>query len=125
MQDDELTAFSLATLQRNAKGTATANSAMTGIVQPLVRITNHWRTLTILSIRFTSATVYVRFRICDDSYENLTVLERDSRPGVTPQTRRFTTTRGAETRRCLYAPLAARAPLPWTRQVHRHAPRNR
>ncbi len=48
-------------------------------------------TLAILSIRFTGATVYARYRICDDSYKNLTVLARDSRPGVAPQTRRFTT----------------------------------
>ena len=94
---------------RNAKGAATANSAITGIVQPLVRITNRRPTLTILSIRFTSSTVYARFRICDDSYKNLTVLARDSRPGVAPQTRRFATLAapkpcGAYTRHWVLAP---------------------
>ena len=76
---------------KNAKGSGTANSAITAIVQPLVRITNKRPTLTILSVRFTSATIYVRFRICDDSYKNLTVLARDSRPGVASYTRKFTT----------------------------------
>lgn len=76
---------------RNAKGTATASSAITGIVQPLVTITNHRPTLAIISIRFTGSTVYARFRICDDSYKNLTVLATDSRPGVAPYTHRFTT----------------------------------
>lgn len=94
---------------RNAKGSASANSAITAIVQPLVRITNKRPTLAILSIRFRSATVYARFRICDDSYKNLTVLATDSRLGVRPQTRRFTTLAaprpcGAYTRHWTLAP---------------------
>ncbi len=72
-------------------GAGTAAVVVAPVNTPLVRITNHRPTLAILSIRFTGATVYARFRICDDSYKNLTVLARDSRPGVAPQTRRFTT----------------------------------
>ena len=76
---------------RNAKGSATANSAITAIVQPAVRITNGRPTIRIVSIRFSGPTVYARFRICDDSPRNLTILATDSRPGKASQTRRFTT----------------------------------
>jgi hypothetical protein len=76
---------------KNAKGTATANSAITTIVQPAVRITNSRPTIRIVSIRFSGPTVYARFRICDDSYKNLTILATDSRSGVASHTRRFTT----------------------------------
>jgi hypothetical protein len=76
---------------RNAKGNATANSTITALIAPAVTITNRRPTLTIVSIRFSGATVYARFRICDDSMKNLTVLATDSRPGVASYTRRFTT----------------------------------
>jgi len=76
---------------KNAKGTATANSAITAIVQPAVRITNGRPTIKIVSIRFSGPAVYARVRICDDSYKNLTILATDSRPGVASYTRRFTT----------------------------------
>ena len=76
---------------RNAKGAATATSAATGVVNPAAPLTNHRPTLLILSARFLGATMYARFRICDDSYKNLTIIETDSRPGVLSYTRRFTT----------------------------------
>jgi hypothetical protein len=76
---------------KNEKGTATANSAITSIVAPAIAITNKRPTLAIISIRFSGATVYARFRICDDSYKNLTILATDSRPNVASYTRRFTT----------------------------------
>jgi hypothetical protein len=75
----------------NAKGSATANSAITAIVQPAVRITNGRPTIRIVSIRFSGPTVYARFRVCDDSNKNVTILATDSRPGVASYTRRFTT----------------------------------
>ena len=73
------------------KGSATANSAITTIVAPVVVITNKRPTLVIVSVRFSGATVYARFRICDDAPKNVTILATDSRPNVAPQTRRFTT----------------------------------
>ena len=76
---------------RNAKGATTATSAATAIVAPAVAITNKRPTLTILSARFLGATMYARFRICDDSLKNLTIIETDSRPGQLSYTRRFTT----------------------------------
>jgi hypothetical protein len=76
---------------KNAKGSTTANSALTTIVAPAVTITNHRPTLTILSVRFSGSQVYARFRICDDSFKNLTIIETDSRPGTLPYTRRFST----------------------------------
>ena len=45
----------------------------------------------MISVRFLGARVYARFRICDDSPRNLTILATDSRPGRVSQTRRFTT----------------------------------
>jgi hypothetical protein len=76
---------------KNAKGSTTVNSALTTIVAPTVTITNKRPTLTILSARFLGSTMYARFRICDDSLKNLTIIETDSRPGKLSYTRRFTT----------------------------------
>jgi hypothetical protein len=75
----------------NAKGSASAPSAITTVVAPLVVITNHRPTLTILSVQFVGSTVYARFRICDDSLKNLAIIETDSRPGKLSYTRRFAT----------------------------------
>lgn len=76
---------------RNAKGATTATSATTAVIAPAVRITNQRPTLTVISARFVGAAMYARFRICDDSLKNLTVIETDSRPGKLSYTRRFTT----------------------------------
>ena len=76
---------------KNAKGNATATSGLSGIVAPAAAITNKRPTLSIISVRFLGAVVYARFRICDDSNKNLTIIQTDSRPGVLPYTRRFTT----------------------------------
>jgi len=76
---------------RNAKGSDTATSAITTIVAPATRVTNRRPTLVIISTRFVGATIYARFRICDDTRKNLTVLATDSRTGVASYTRRFTT----------------------------------
>jgi hypothetical protein len=81
----------VAVTARNARGSATANSAITAIVAPTVTITNNRPTLTIISVRFSGARVYARFRICDDSNRNVTILATDSRPGRVSQTRRFAT----------------------------------
>ena len=54
-------------------------------------VTNARPTLKLISVRFLGARVYARFRICDDSPRNLTILATDSRPAKAPQTRRFTT----------------------------------
>lgn len=81
----------VAVTARNAKGSATASSAITAIVAPAVAVTNKRPTISIISIRFTGATVYARFRICDDVAKNLTILATDSRPKVASYTRKFTT----------------------------------
>lgn len=81
----------VAVTARNAKGSATASSAITAIVAPAVAITNKRPTIAIVSIRFTGARVYARFRICDDVAKNLTILATDSRPKVASYTRKFTT----------------------------------
>ena len=76
---------------KNAKGATAANSALTTIVAPAVKVTNQRPTLTILSARFIGATMYARFRVCDDSFKNLTIIETDSRPGKVSGTRLFAT----------------------------------
>ena len=76
---------------RNAKGTATASSAPTAVVTPTTPPPNGRPTVTIVSVRFLGATVYARFRACDDSNKNLTVIATDSRPGKPSYTRRFAT----------------------------------
>ena len=81
----------VAVTARNARGSATANSAITAVVAPAVTITNRRPTIAIISIRFAGARVYARFRICDDSPRNATILATDSRPRVASYTRRFTT----------------------------------
>jgi hypothetical protein len=81
----------VAVTARNARGSATINSPITAIVAPAVAITNRRPTVAIISIRFAGARVYARFRICDDSPRNATILATDSRPRVASYTRRFTT----------------------------------
>lgn len=76
---------------KNAKGSATATSATTAAIGPALKITNNRPSLTIISARFLGAAVYARFRICNDSLKNLTIIETDSSPGKLSYTRRFTT----------------------------------
>jgi len=75
----------------NARGATTAGSATTAVIVPAIKITNHRPTLAIVSVRFVGATVYARFRICDDSLKNLSIIATDSRPGKLSYTRRFST----------------------------------
>ena len=76
---------------KNEKGSATATSALTSVVAPTARIVNRRPTIGIIAVRFRGATVYARFRVCDDSNKNLTIIETDSRPGRLSYTRRFST----------------------------------
>ncbi|HEX6699979.1 MAG TPA: hypothetical protein VF101_04540 [Gaiellaceae bacterium] len=76
---------------KNAKGSTTVPSALTDIVQPATRVVNHRPSLRIISARFLGRTLYARVRICDDSFKNVTIIERDSRPGKLSYTRRFAT----------------------------------
>ena len=91
----------------NRSGTATSNA--TAIVVPTTPITNRRPTLHIISVRFTGARVYARFRICDDTARNLAILVTETRPGVRSANRRFATRVpprpcGAYTRNWLPAP---------------------
>jgi hypothetical protein len=76
---------------KNANGTGAALSAPSGIVAPSVPITNARPTVKLISVRFLGARVYARFRICDDSPRNLTILATERKPGKAAYTRRFTT----------------------------------
>ncbi|MGI8478958.1 MAG: hypothetical protein ACR2M2_03735 [Gaiellaceae bacterium] len=70
-------------------GTAVSNA--TAIVVPTNPITNPRPTISIISIRFTGARVYARFRICDDTPRNLAILVTETRPRVALANRRFAT----------------------------------
>ena len=76
---------------KNANGSGSGLSNPSSIAAPSVPITNARPTVKLISVRFLGARVYARFRICDDSPRNLTILATDSRPGKASQTRRFTT----------------------------------
>jgi hypothetical protein len=75
----------------NAKGSDTARSLLTAVVEPKARVVNHRPNMRIVSVRFSGPRVYARFRVCDDSLKNLTILQTDARPGRLSYTRRFTT----------------------------------
>jgi hypothetical protein len=81
----------VAVTAKNDKGSARAFSAPTAVVRPALKITNGRPTMSIISARFLGATLYARFRVCDDSLKNLTILATDSRPGKLSYTRRFST----------------------------------
>jgi hypothetical protein len=70
-------------------GTAVSN--VTAIVVPTTPITNRRPTIRFISVRFTGARVYARFRICDDTPRNLAILVTETRPGVRSANRRFAT----------------------------------
>jgi hypothetical protein len=76
---------------KNDKGTGTAASAPTSVVTPAAPPPNGRPTLKIIRVEFVGATVYARFRICDDSFKNVAIRETDSRPGKPSYTRRFAT----------------------------------
>jgi len=81
--------FEVTARKDGRSGTATSNA--TGIVVPTAPITNRRPTISIISIRFTGARVYARFRICDDAPRNLAILVTETRPGVRSANRRFPT----------------------------------
>jgi hypothetical protein len=80
----------------NLAGSTSATSDPTGLVRtatppPPAPTVNKPPTIRILSTRFVGARIYARMRVCDDSRKNLTIIERDSKPGVASYTRRFGT----------------------------------
>jgi hypothetical protein len=76
---------------KNDKGSATAASAATAVIRPALKVTATRPTLKLVSARFLGATLYVRFRVCDNSFKNLTIVAKDSSPGKASYTRRFST----------------------------------
>jgi hypothetical protein len=48
-------------------------------------------TIAVLFSRLMGRKTYIRVRICDDSRKNVTIIERDSKPGRLSSVRRFTT----------------------------------
>jgi hypothetical protein len=101
---DESRTLRVVVTARNADGAASAASDRTSVIRSATGTTttattttstapatNHRPTISILSVRFSGARVFVRFRACDDSHKNLTIPERDSKPGVASYNRRFAT----------------------------------
>jgi len=75
---------------KNANGSAVATSATTAVIRPK-HVPNGAPSLSIISMRVLGHTVYARFRVCDDSNKNLTIIQRTSRPGTLAYSRRFST----------------------------------
>ena len=80
----------------NLAGSTNATSDVTAVVKtattpPPTGTVNKRPTITIISARFVGAKLYARFRVCDDSLKNVSILERDSKPGVASYTRTFRT----------------------------------
>jgi hypothetical protein len=76
----------------NSAGSAKATSGETQIVAPLQSVRRNQRPrLFFLNVRMVGPRVYARFRACDDSRKNLTIIETDRRLGVLSFTRRFST----------------------------------
>jgi hypothetical protein len=86
---------------RNGHGSTTVNSDVTAVVRtttspapaPAPAAGNHRPTIRILTVRWVGARIYVRFRTCDDSRRNVSILQRDSKPGVASYMRSFRTLR--------------------------------
>jgi hypothetical protein len=76
---------------RSDKGNGTAASPLTATVEPIAPIVNTRPALRLISVRFLGSRVYARFRICDDSSKNVTIIQKDVRPGRAAYTRRFST----------------------------------
>ncbi len=76
---------------KNVGGSTSATSEITTVVAPVTPITNNRPTVAIVGVQFRGSTIYVHFRICDDSAANLAIRETDSRPGKLPYTRHFAT----------------------------------
>jgi hypothetical protein len=96
-------------------------SAATAVVVATTPITNRRPTIRIISIRFTGARVYARFRICDDH----TAEPRDSCAGneakCAPRRQAVRDARRPEAMRCVYAELAPCSAFSWAWSLHDHA----
>ena len=80
----------------NSAGTGTATSELTSLVAsttPPPAARNQRPRVVILGARLMGPRVYARFRVCDDSRKNVTIIQTDARPGVPSFTRRFATLR--------------------------------
>jgi hypothetical protein len=76
---------------KNGDGSGVATSAATAVIRPKMKIANGRPTVTIISVRVLGHTVYARFRVCDDSNKNLTIMQTTSRTGALSYSRRFST----------------------------------
>jgi hypothetical protein len=88
----------VAVTAKNGHGSTTVNSDVTAVVRTAASPTptpapaaNHRPAIRILSVRFSGARIFVRFRVCDDSRRNVGILQRDSKPGVRSYARSFRT----------------------------------
>jgi hypothetical protein len=86
----------VAVTAKNGHGSTTVNSDVTAVVRTGASPTpppagNHRPAIRILSVRFVGVRIFVRFRVCDDSHRNVSILERDSKPGVRSYARSFRT----------------------------------
>jgi hypothetical protein len=90
----------VAVTAKNLAGSTTMNSDVTAVVRSAATpapaptpapAANHRPVITILGVRWAGHRIYVRFRVCDDSRRNVSILERDSKPHVRSYARNFRT----------------------------------
>jgi hypothetical protein len=86
----------VAVTAKSSGGSTTVNTNTTTVVRTASTPTpapaaNHRPSVRILGVRWVGARIYVRFRVCDDSRRNVSILQRDSRPGVRSYARSFRT----------------------------------
>jgi hypothetical protein len=84
----------VAVTAKNASSSATATSDMTEIVSrgtPTPSI-NKAPTITFLSLKRNGVRIIARFRVCDDGFKAVTIVQRDVKRGVLAYTRRFAAT---------------------------------
>jgi hypothetical protein len=83
---------------KNGSGTTSATSGPSAVVKGAGGGTttttttvagNKAPTVVFVSLRRLGTRVYARFRVCDDSSKAVSVIERDSKPGVAAYSRRF------------------------------------
>jgi hypothetical protein len=76
----------------NLSGSTNATSGQTSLVGGITPVTvrhNHAPTIAFVSLRRLGNRVYARFRVCDDSTKNVTLVEHDVLTGRLGYTRRF------------------------------------
>lgn len=81
----------LRVIASNADGSGIAFSDPSGFVVPSTPYVLEDPRVTLLSAKFVGTKLYVRFRVCGEAGKNLRIFARDTKAGLNPTTRTFST----------------------------------